>query len=333
MKTFYETVINRSDSNVLKPFHDINFRQKILRASPLVYRSADLRKLRGTKQLREQFQPVVHGVYAEARDLNSIAMARVAYRRASKGIVGGWAGLNYWNVGYFFEQLATTIHEPGRERRRIGEHIRVLDHQPTAFAGLDPAYPGLLVADPATCVVDCLQDIACRRATWWVDRVEGLDFESVRAIQVIDAAMRFAEVTPEQLRAAARNRYCARKLNRLLDRCRWGAESPYETTTRLILEPVAPGVVLQREHYLMDRPSFGRLVTISDLCWEEFRLAVFYDGASHLEPTIWDIDAEKVAILQSQGWRVLRVNRAMLRDPHELRRRVLILLRQGGFKG
>ena len=95
-----------------------------------------------------------------------------------------------------------------------------------------------------------------------------------------------------------------------------GAESPYESLTRLLLLQAGfPRPQTQIE--------FGRLAVRVDLGWREWKVAVEYDGVQHWADSrqrSWDI--ERIALLEAEGWIVVRVTAEMLKRPHVIADRV-----------
>ncbi len=68
-----------------------------------------------------------------------------------------------------------------------------------------------------------------------------------------------------------------------------------------------------------------------DMGWREWKVAVEYDGIQHWtdgRQRAWDID--RIAILESMGWVVIRVSADMLRRPDVIIARVTAKLRAAG---
>lgn len=99
-----------------------------------------------------------------------------------------------------------------------------------------------------------------------------------------------------------------------------GAESPYETRTRLIL--VRHGLPApQTQVPVLDEHGF--VVAYVDMGWPELRVAVEYDGAQHwTDPRQRRRDIERLADLDRLGWIVIRVSSDMLRTPAAIAARV-----------
>lgn len=103
-----------------------------------------------------------------------------------------------------------------------------------------------------------------------------------------------------------------------------GAESPQETRLRLILvRGGLPKPTTQIE--------FAHLRIRVDLGWREWKVAVEYDGVQHWtdgRQRSWDI--ERIALLEAEGWSVMRVSAEMLTRPQVIVDRVRAKLRAAG---
>lgn len=131
---------------------------------------------------------------------------------------------------------------------------------------------------------------------------------------------------------AARGVRLARTVVELAD---GGAESPWESVTRLVL--LATGVPAPSTQV----PVVTRLGTFFvDMGWAHWKVALEFDGLvkyTHLasgDPgrVIFDEKRRHDAIVEA-GWRVVRVTRADLRPPEELRDRLLRVLPTGALDG
>jgi hypothetical protein len=100
-----------------------------------------------------------------------------------------------------------------------------------------------------------------------------------------------------------------------------GAESPYETKTRLVLV----GSGLPRPQTRIEvLNEWGAVLARIDIGWEEWKVGVEFDGAQHwTDPAqrTWDID--RLAELETRGWTIIRVSADLLRQrPHVVVERV-----------
>lgn len=114
------------------------------------------------------------------------------------------------------------------------------------------------------------------------------------------------------------------RLRAMLPHVDGGAESPQESRLRMML--VAGG---------LPRPEtqirFADLHIRVDMGWDEWGVAVEYDGVQHwadARQRAWDI--ERIALLEAAGWTVIRVSADMMARPHLIVARVRDKLRARG---
>jgi very-short-patch-repair endonuclease len=151
------------------------------------------------------------------------------------------------------------------------------------------------------------------------------------AVIRLDALMRATRIKPVDIEALADRHRGARglaQLRKALRVCDPGAESPQETRTRLtLLDAGLPPPRTQIEIF-----DGQLLVARVDMGWEEWRVAVEFDGAHHwTDPRQRSRDIERIAELEALGWRIVRVSGEMLRRrPRLLVERVRTALRTAG---
>jgi very-short-patch-repair endonuclease len=107
-----------------------------------------------------------------------------------------------------------------------------------------------------------------------------------------------------------------------------GSESPQETRVRLLL--VDGGLPIP-ETQIAFRDRYGVVRVRVDMGWREWKVAVEYDGVQHWSDRrqrSWDID--RIAMLESVKWVVVRVSAEMLTRPDVIVQRVLEKLRAAG---
>jgi hypothetical protein len=109
-------------------------------------------------------------------------------------------------------------------------------------------------------------------------------------------------------------------LRRVLPLVDGGAQSPYETLTRLIL--VRAGLPAPATQVpVVD--EYGFVVAYLDMGWPELRVAVEYDGAQHwTDARQRRRDIERLADLDALGWVIIRVSSDMVRTPATIVARV-----------
>ncbi|WP_433630804.1 endonuclease domain-containing protein [Nocardia sp. CA-120079] len=108
-----------------------------------------------------------------------------------------------------------------------------------------------------------------------------------------------------------------------------GAESPQESRTRLLL--IDNGLP-RPETQIVVRDHYGTFVARVDIGWEQWKVAVEYDGAQHwTDPAQRSKDIDRHAELNALGWLVIRVSADQLRTrPHIILDRVRTALRTQG---
>ncbi|MGL5406686.1 MAG: endonuclease domain-containing protein [Propionibacteriaceae bacterium] len=90
------------------------------------------------------------------------------------------------------------------------------------------------------------------------------------------------------------------------------AESKPESKLRVML--VTAGLPVPNPQYVVT--VAGNFLARLDLAWEEFRVAVEYEGIHHAtDPEQWAKDIERYRHLESLGWTVLRITSQHMRNP------------------
>jgi REase_MTES_1575 len=94
-----------------------------------------------------------------------------------------------------------------------------------------------------------------------------------------------------------------------------GAESPYETKTRLVL--VRSGLP-RPQTQIEVLNEWGAVLARIDIGWEEWKVGVEFDGAQHwTDPEQRTRDIDRLAELEARGWTIIRVSADLLRHrPH-----------------
>lgn len=198
------------------------------------------------------------------------------------------------------------------------EIIRTDRHAPTGIV----AHSWSLAPDEI-CMIGGVDATTPARTAFDIGRTRRFD----QAIPIIDALMNVTRVSPAQIAVVAARHPGARgvaRLPRLLKLVDGGAESPQETRLRLVL--VRAG--LPRPQTQIEFPHFRIRV---DMGWEQWKVAVEYDGVQHWadrRQRSWDID--RLALLEDAKWAVIRVSSEMLTRPDVIIERVRAKLRAAG---
>lgn len=93
------------------------------------------------------------------------------------------------------------------------------------------------------------------------------------------------------------------------------AESPQESRLRAII--IGAGLPIPTPQVTVRTPV-GRFLGRVDLGYEEFRLALEYDGEHHADPEQYRVDARRRTAMRSNGWTVLEVVREDVRAPYPI---------------
>lgn len=148
-----------------------------------------------------------------------------------------------------------------------------------------------------------------------------------KAVPILDALLAATGATVAEVRDVA-DRWPGtrgvRRLRWMLDLVDAAAESPQESRLRLIL---VRGGLPAPECQI----RFPELRIRVDMGWRDWKVAVEYDGVQHWSDAAqraWDI--ERIALLESAGWAVVRVSAAMLSRPDVLVARIRDKLRSAG---
>lgn len=140
-----------------------------------------------------------------------------------------------------------------------------------------------------------------------------------QAVQRIDALMNVTDITVADVEAVITAHPGVRGLRQLretlplVDR---GAESPYESLTRLLLVQAGfPRPQTQIPVY----DEYGHVVARIDMGWREWLVGVDFEGAHHwTDPKQWAWDVERYARLSELGWADIRLTSGMLHNNPQL---------------
>ena len=152
-----------------------------------------------------------------------------------------------------------------------------------------------------------------------------------QSVPVLDALLQATAVkVPDVLRLADRRRgiHGGRRLRDALALVDDGAESPQESRLRLTL--VRAGLPAPQTQIPLGSRDGVRIRV--DMGWPRWKVAVEYDGIQHwtdARQRSWDI--ERINLLESLGWTIVRVSAEMLSRPEVVVERVKSKLRQGGW--
>lgn len=264
------------------------------------------------RELRRFHTAVYPGVWV-VRDAD-LSVADRAYAAwlwsGRRGVVSGLAaavlhGSKWVEPGTFTE----LVHDNRRPPRGIvARGDRLLDGE-VQFAG------GLPITTPARTGFDL-----------------GRRFALDQAVGRIDALMNATDVKIEDIDAVIRGHRRVRGLRNLratLALVDGGAESPYETKTRLLL--VRSGFP-RPETQVRVVDHDGAVVARLDMGWRQWRVGVDFEGAQHwTDPAQRDKDVERYWLLPELGWTDIRLTSGMLHTrPRQFLERVGAALQANG---
>ncbi|MGH3678567.1 MAG: DUF559 domain-containing protein [Mycobacterium sp.] len=265
-------------------------------------------------ELRTQYRSVYRNVYLpKAAELTAADRARAAWLwcggeatlavRSAAAIYG-----TKWIDGHLAAELC-------RSDRRHPPGIKVRTYA---------------LSRDDVCWVDDMRLTTPERTAFDIGRLHLPD----RSVPVLDALVRATNLKVADVLALADDRPGVRGRRRLrsaLALVDEGAESPQESRVRLIL--VRGGLPMPQSQICFAN-EHGDVRIRVDMGWQEWRVAVEYDGVQHWDDArqrSWDI--ERLAILESEGWVVIRISAEMLTRPDVIVERVAKKLREAGWPG
>lgn len=128
---------------------------------------------------------------------------------------------------------------------------------------------------------------------------------ALQTLDALSAATRFDPRDVAVLLARYPGRRGIRNARRALSLMDAGAQSPRETWLRLVL---IDGGLPRPQTQIPVRDSSGVVVAYLDMGWEEFKVAVEYDGEQHrTDRRQYTRDLRRLELLEQRGWIVIRV--------------------------
>lgn len=255
------------------------------------------------RQLRKFYTAVYPGVYApRGVELSAAQRARAAWlwsRRA--GVLAGLSASALLGSKWIEPTVpAELVHS----NRRAPQLLTV--HSDTVLPGETVYRNGMAVTSAARTAFDLGRRLPMTAA---VQRMDAL--MNATGLQAADVEKVIIE------HPGVRGLSALRRVLPLVD---GGAQSPYETLTRLIL--VRAGLPAPATQVpVVD--EYGFVVAYLDMGWPELRVAVEYDGAQHwTDARQRRRDIERLADLDALGWVVIRVSSDMVRTPATIVARV-----------
>ncbi|MGH1548686.1 endonuclease domain-containing protein [Leifsonia poae] len=138
-----------------------------------------------------------------------------------------------------------------------------------------------------------------------------------------------AQRTLQEAVSAAGCRPGVRKLRQAIELVRARTDSPMESVLRLAI--IRAGLTEPAVNYAI-ADATGRIRASGDLVFPAARVVVEYDGDHHRsDRRQWNTDIDRLYIIESIGWRVVRINSAHMADgAREALARIRSALRSSG---
>ncbi|MBF6330490.1 hypothetical protein IU452_18490 [Nocardia transvalensis] len=256
-------------------------------------------------QLQHDFERVAPGVYVpHGVRLDAVGRAKVAGQWAKgEGVLVGYSAAALLGAKWIDPELPAEIALP------------TCRHAPPGIRAVQSR-----IADDECCDRDGFTVSTPVRTAFDLGRCLPRD----KAVPVLDSLCRATGLYPNDVLTFA-ERYPGvrgvRRLRTLIPLVDAGAESPQESLTRLlIIDDGLPPPTTQ----IVIRDSYGTLIARVDMGWEEWRIAVEYDGIQHWSDSRQRTkDIDRYAVLQELGWLPIRANANLLHHrPHILLDRI-----------
>jgi len=247
------------------------------------------------RELRRFYVPVYPSVYVpRGVELSAPQRSRAAWLWSRRrGVVAGLSAAAMLGAKWVEpDQPAELIHENRRSPSMLVVHS---DH---LAAGESLVVAEMAVTTPARTAFDV-----------------GRRLSLTEGVQRIDALMNATDVKVNEIEAVMSRHPGVRSLRQLrqtLDLVDGGAESPYESLTRLLL--VQAGFPRpQTQIPVLD--EYGFLFARTDIGWPEYLVGVDFEGAHHwTDPKARSRDLERYTKLPELGWSDIRLTSGILHN-------------------
>ena len=247
------------------------------------------------RELRRFHQAIYPGVWApRGVELSATDRARAAWLWSRRGgVLAGLSASAMLGAKWIDNDLpAELIHTNRRPPPLITVHTDEL------LSGETQTIRGLPMTTPARTAFDL-----------------GRRLSMEDGVQRIDALMNATDVKVDDIETVAGTHPGVRGLRQLrqtLDLVDGGAESPYESLTRLLL--VQAGFPRpQTQIRVLD--GYGLLVAIIDMGWPQYLVGVDFEGAHHwTNPKSRTWDVERYHLLTELGWTDIRLTSGILHN-------------------
>jgi REase_MTES_1575 len=249
-------------------------------------------------RLRTDFEMVHRNVYIpRGQKLTPVTRAVAAWLWSQRSAtVAGLSAAALHRTAWIDDWLPAELNRRSRDKTR-----GIILHSDTLDDGETSVHDAIRLTTPARTAFDLGRRIGLTAA---VIRLDAL-------MHATDLKAADVELLAERHRGA-RGLVQLRQALHLVD---GGAESPYETKTRLVL--ISSGLP-RPQTQIEVRNDWGALMARIDMGWEEWKVGVEFDGAQHwTDPAQRTRDIDRLAELAACGWTIIRVSADMLRHrPH-----------------
>lgn len=294
-----------------------------------------------------------------------ITRGRAQHLARPKLPLTGFAALAFYGLKFWADDAEVVVasHIIGPRRQRNGSTVRVESARSLRIEQPDPLMPELRCMNPEEALVSALRLVRRGEIAWWVPQIEGWIETEIRGVQLVDAMTRLlgSRLDLVTVLKLSKQRIGSRWMKKIIDATSAGADSPMETLLRLLVNGVQceskrvywhAQVPIFRDGWMLETSDEKGQVsedrrgvqvsqpvanagfvgdepwmTVGDLVCKELKVVLFYDGEHHRSKEQHFRDTEIDAVLQTHGWRVMRVTAPMIRRGRELRERVECLVR------
>jgi hypothetical protein len=263
------------------------------------------------RELYRFYRPLYPGVYAppdvEPSAIQRAVAAWLWSRR--RGVVTGLSASAVLGTKWINGLVAAEL---VHHNRRAPQMLTV--HSDELSLGETTEVDGMTVTTPARTAFDL-----------------GRRLNLKEAVKRIDALMNATQLKVVEIESVIEGHPGVRgigKLRKTLSLVDGGAESPYESLTRLMI--VGAGMP-RPQTQLPVFDQLGFVVAYLDMGWPEYRVGVEFDGAQHwTDARQRSRDVERLADLEALGWTIIHVSSDMLRTSAVVVGRVSAALEAAG---
>jgi len=265
-------------------------------------------------RLRTDFEMVHRNVYiCRGQKLTAVTRAVAAWLWSGRSAtVAGLSAAALHRTAWIDDWLPAELNRPSRDRAG-----GIMLHSDTLGEDETLVRDGIRLTTPA-------------RTAYDLGRRKGLTVAVIR----LDALIHATELKVADVELLAERHRGARglvQLRQALALVDAGAESPYETKTRLV---VAGGGLPRPQTQIEVLNDWDAVTARIDMGWEEWKVGVEFDGAQHwTDPAQRTRDIDRLAELEARGWTIIRVSADMLRHrPHVVVARIRAALLAAGCR-